>query len=252
MNFQGDTMSCLKHLYDAIKDDDNFFEKRETIATFTGVGESAVYCWFACRNVPKGEPLIKLRYYLECNGYEVTELTILEPTLKQVGKLLAFGILSIDEISNAVGYPAGRNGIDTLLKVLRGTQGVSKAKLSQFQTLAELYGDQLLKKSQNTPRVVKLLVERTSTPNPLPVRAPLRVVARPMQVEHDAIISALAGMVTAMLPLARLVSSDSFTPEDRTKVREFSGHEGVFDLANSLFSICGERSRAMRQQKAGE
>jgi hypothetical protein len=248
MNFQGDTLSCLRHLHGTIKDDDDFFEKRAYIAKFAGVGERAVYNWFRERNPPVGAPLIRLRYYLEFCGYTVEDFPNLDPDIRQSGKLIAFGVLTVEEMAEAVGYPGDRAGADAVLKVFRGVQGTSHNKLLQFQTLVELYKDQLDEKIQSTRCVVPKRSVEASQPKPLPVRAPLRVVARPVLSEHEALICSFANMVTAMLPLARLVSSDDFSPEDRAKVRELSGHEGVFELANTLFRICGERSRAMRQQ----
>lgn len=248
MIFKGTTAECLVHLANATKED--HFRKRKMLASFVGVGDEAVYHWFKKGALPVGEPLLRLRFYLEFLGYNVEELQTLAPPIRDAARLFAFRVATLPEIAQLVGYPEGRSGIDTLLKVFRGTQGVTKQRLEQFTSFVELYGEQLSEKKRTTQKIQ--LNESASgvqsggapevvkTPQ---VVHPLRPPVQPR--DRDVIIESLGTSVKALIPLARAVSSDNFTADERARVRELAGGDGVFTLANLLYRLCGERARKM-------
>jgi hypothetical protein len=247
--FTGTTAECLVHLAQATKVD--HFAKRKAIASFAGVGDSTVYRWFKGVMQPVGEPLLRLRFYMEFLGYNVQELQALNPPVRDAARLFAFGIATLSEIAQLVGYSEGRGGTDTLLAVFRGTQGVSKQRLGQFTSFVELYGEQLSEKKRVTQKIqlngtVRAEVDADQAPTrSASVVQALRPASQKPTSSRDALIESLAGSVKALIPLARAISSDDFTAEDRARVRELAGGDGVFTLANLLYRLCGERARKM-------
>ncbi len=245
--FKGNTMECLAHLEKAISDD--HLAKREILATFVGVESANVRRWFNGTVKPAGEPLLRLRFYLEFLGYQVEEIQKLAPAVRDTARLLAFRVVSLSDIVGLVGYPEGRGGTDSLLATLRGMRGVSEERLAHFVSLVELYRGQLPEKQRATRRVQLSSVPRVSAEAepPAVVRSsvvqPLRPASRQAPGTHDALIESLAGSVKAMIPLARAISSDDFTPDERARLRELAGSDGVFTLANLLYRLCGERAR---------
>ncbi|MFZ1987879.1 MAG: hypothetical protein WAV21_02505 [Minisyncoccia bacterium] len=247
--FTGTTAECLAHLAKATKVD--HFAKRKTIASFVGVGDSTVYRWFKEMMLPVGEPLLRLRFYMEFLGYDVVELQSLNPPVRDAARLFAFRISTLSEIAQLVGYSEGRGGTDTLLAVFRGTQGVSKQRLEEFTSFVELYGEQLLEKKRATQKVqlngdvrAELDIDQASA-RPASMVQALRPTSQKPPNSRDALIESLAGSVKALIPLARAISSDDFTAEDRARVRELADSDGVFTLANLLYRLCGERARKM-------
>jgi len=245
--FKGTTAACVAHLAEATKGD---LEKRKTIVSFVGVTDSTVRRWFRGEMIPVGEPLLRLRFYMEFLGYNVAELQSLNPPVRDAARLFAFRIATLREIAQLVGYSEGRGGTDTLLAVFRGTQGVSKQRLDEFTSFVEVYGDQLLEKKRSTKKIqLNDGTSRTSAEDDLGaakqprVVHPLRPVVQPR--DRDVIIESLGASVKALIPLARAASSDGFTAEERARVRELAGGDGVFRLANLLFRLCGERARKM-------
>lgn len=247
--FAGTTDECLKHLERATKKD--YLGARKIIADFCGVGESTVYRWLKGGAKPVGEPLIRLRFYLEFLGYDVAELRSLAPEVRDAARLCGFSIASISEVAQLVGYAGGRAGVDVLLTVFRGTAGASKEKLEEFKSFSKAYGEPFASKQKSTKKVQMLGValpraEHVPEVSPKAVAA-AQSILRPKPVsDRESVIESLAGSVRAMIPLARLISSDEFSAEERARVRELSGTTHVFDLANLLYNLCGERARNMQ------
>jgi hypothetical protein len=71
---------------------------------------------------------------------------------------------------------------------------------------------------------------------------------------HQETISALAELLKQARPLAELVASEEYSPEDRKLLRELTRNgrsNEVFDLSNLLNRLCGERAlRSIQQQQA--
>ena len=66
-------------------------------------------------------------------------------------------------------------------------------------------------------------------------------------IAREAIIESFGVSVKAMLPLARLLESSNFSPEERARVRDIAGRDGVVQLVNVMSRLCGERSLRLIQ-----
>ena len=244
--FKGSTEACLDHLRIAI--DDDYVAKRHVLGLFVGVGDQTIRRWFKKELHPVGEGLIRLRFYLEFLGYEVEELELLDRRVRDIARIYAFGVITLQFILDETNFSAGSNGTSVLLSVFRGVRGISNSKYAQLVALTELYSGKLAAKQAKTKKV--LLGNGTAVAKPVlvitpPAALPPRLAAYQPQGSHLALIESLAGLVKAAIPLARELESDEFTAEDRALVRELAGGDGVHRLANMLFRICGERARGL-------
>lgn len=251
--FQGTTSECLKHLASVTKNDK---EKIRFIANFCGTGLITTEGWLKGAGFPRGEYLFKLKYYLEFLGYKVKELEYLDKEIRDAARVCAFGILTLSELAGFVGYSGTQRGeynrgnsIDTLLTVLRGSHGVSVKKLQMFAKVAETYNLELSGVQHRTEKIhiaSKVQNLHVESPEEVPVTLKKPFNHINLQTEsdvHAAIIKSFAQSVLALTPLAKLLESDEFTAEERAQLRELSGGRGVFEFANSLYRLCGERSR---------
>lgn len=253
----GTTKECLQRLGAIIQRDPDYYGKRKIIASFTGVSDSAAYRWIKGTSPPVGEPLIRLRFYLEFLGFDVQEIQLLEPRVRDAARIYAFGVTSIQETAGLLGYKSAkenRGGVDPLLAVFRGASGVSKQRLEAFEAFIELHAEALEEKKRS---VVSILPNGSTVNAEVPqsfiaheVRESKALNAKQHAAERIAIIEALAASVKAIIPLARAASSDDFTANERARVRELAGHNGVMTAANLLFRLCGERTREVHQQSA--
>jgi len=60
---------------------------------------------------------------------------------------------------------------------------------------------------------------------------------------HAEIMNAFVCAVQGMIPLARIVVSDQFSPEERSHLRERAKGNGIFELSNLLAAACTETAR---------
>lgn len=246
--FKGTTVDCLKHLGSKLPKDRQ--DQIASIASFTDSSQRSVSGWLKEAPPPSGASLIRLRFYLALIGYEVSELASLSDSIRRVAKLFAFGVLSLSDISAHVGYVSGKNSEESLLTIFRGKRGVSKKKEETFKELFDAYSDQLSTREQAVEKIVLESVgaegvEKTPLlPVALKVTAPRRLILG----IRETLIESLALQVKGMIPSARLIGSDEFTEEERAKVRALAGSDGVFILANALYRMCGERSRAQHPE----
>lgn len=245
--FKGNTVACLKHLAIAIGNDT---AKRDVIARFADVDSSTVRRWFKDERTPIGEPLVRTRFYLELLGYDVEELQALDAVVRDAARMFSFGVASIPEIVQLVGYTEGRSGIETVIAVFRGAQGISRKKHKDLEAFVEMNREIFAEKKRMVKRI------EIGTVNQLPVRSVQSALSprqrfgecSPLDLRRIFIESA-AKQVLVLLPLMRAIESDAFSAEERTLLRELSGGDGVFKLANILTRLCGERTRAMHSSQ---
>jgi hypothetical protein len=242
----GTTERCIAHLAKAIKGRD-FYEKRKQIAIFADVADSTVHDWFSENRMPVGEPLIRLRFYLEFLGYHVEEVQSMPQTLRDAARLYAFGIASLSEIADLVGYGGEEeNAKDTLMRVFRGARNVSPERLRQFGSFVELYGDRFEEKRRAVPKVLSLTDTEAHSQRATEHHGAPTVTRSASHAlgNQSAVVESFAGLITAMLPLAEYVLSDSFTAAQRSRVRELAGGgKGVSRLSNLFTQLSGEAAR---------
>ncbi len=239
---RGNTEACFQHFAKAIEGPD-FYKKRGVLASFANVTEQTVSRWIGNNYMPAGEPLLRLRFYLDFVGYDVEEVRNLQPEIRDAARILAFRLVSIDEVCDLVGYGGdSRSAIDTLLAVFRGVRNPSPEKLKQFASLAELYKEELDRKQRETEKVVNGVHTGHHFGVTAAAQLPTTLKQRTTVESHLAIMDAFTASMRAILPLAEYVLSNSFTAEERDRIRSSSGQQ-VSRLSLLLTQLSGEAAR---------
>ncbi|MFC1656547.1 hypothetical protein ACFL14_01085 [Patescibacteria group bacterium] len=178
------------------------------LSEFVGVVNKTVAKWLNGKRMPNGENLLKLRYFLDQEGYQVSELLDLDKDIREFGRFVAVGKITLDSAYKLLKFTHR----DTILDLLLGRQNTSREKI----LLIQKYLDSEIFSSE---------------------------------YDKDAIIRATASNIQALDSLVGLVLSDSFTAEDRAKIRQLAGSDTVFRTSNSLNRLCGETARRKISQK---
>ena len=248
-------MECFRHLIGLINKEETYYQKRRIICDFVGVNEVTPQRWITEKSVPVGEPLIKLQYYLEHHKYQVSELERLDKDVREVGRIYAFGIVTLGELADWAGYTSPTKDRQVLC-LLRGSVNLTEERRVHLRDLIELYRDEIVQKGKNLMHIVTPQraqgnvhaieeglkdVEQlaVTTIKEIPVVKPVKT----SKVHTDAMMQSFAHLVLSMLPLAKVLASDECSAEDRKKLRELAGQDGIFRLSNLLNQLCGETAR---------
>lgn len=103
------------------------------LAEFTHVVPGTVLTWMARGELPKGETQIRLLHYLDAGRSQLDELNELPKPAYKLGQLIAFDLLTMDEVRESLGY-ASQND---LFRLLRG----SSLQADRGQILTRLIAD---------------------------------------------------------------------------------------------------------------
>jgi len=240
---RGTLEECFVHLMHLLEKDSEHLRKRKFLADFAGVVVPTLQRWNSGHCTWKGEPEFRLTHYLEFLGYTVKEFESLPDNLRELGRLVAFKVISIEDAASMVGYEGDElTRANSLLRRLRGQRGLSQEKIEQIAAVTELYRSDLEVKCLNTERIVLFTTKRGSTPPEVPVTRSAALV-NGSTVHRTAIIQSFARSVAALLPLAEDVVSDSFTAEDREEIRRLA-EGGVSRLSRLLTQLSGEAARS--------
>ncbi len=233
---KGTTAECLAHYAQTLPPpaSKNVKQARQHLVDFCGVGMPAVSEWVLGRRLPVGDPLVKLRFFLELMGYEVAELKRLNRAAYQLAEMIAFG-LSIQEAVAITGL-AKTQSVHALALGKTGTMKDRETRIDrEWNTRKEA-----IESKRNEWR------ERlgVSTEQAEPVsKKPQPHVQTVSTSTHGSDLETLGHLILAMIPLAERVVSDDFSPAERRRLREMTFDTGVFRLSNALEALCGETAR---------
>lgn len=169
-------------------------------------------------DLPKGEELIRLRYFLETQGYEVLELKNLSSEIYDLGKDISFNKISLNNVANKISMER-----DSLLKALRGARMISSDRLSMIRKVL---------KNEN-------------------VRADIEGAAKNISLDKVDVEKIFESLIRALIPVAQRIVSDEFSIDDRRRLREMFENDDVFVLSNLMAAACTEtaRQRMIEEQK---
>lgn len=232
---QGTVMQCFKHFIANLPKDNPILKRK--ILDFLGIKNwDTMKSWERGANAPVGEPELRLQHLLAFLGYEVAELEVLKPLIRAAAALVAFQVLSLEEIVTLMGV--NRQGVYGILKDGHGT---SQAVEDRLATLVQQRGQELADK-QAVLAALRASVKLTSSNGEASSLAPARPAPATTGVSGVQVAD-LAIYIRVMLPLAETLTSDRFTAADRARVRELAGADNVFTLSNLLAQLCGEQAR---------
>lgn len=244
-HFRGTTRECLAH-YVAGLSTENGKGRQEILRPLTEfMGAKNILTtrrWVKGRTLT-GLRLIKARYFLEGLGYTVIELEKLPAAIRDFSRLIAHNVFTIENACADLGFPRS----DRLLLLLRGDRKPSPERMTKILEIVKAYQPLLTDEKGNN------FNERYASASPVeidggaflapPEAAPVKKDDATGNPEHALILQALAKNLEIILPLAELVLTDIYTPEER---RELRRHTDVFRVSNALNRLCGEMARAQK------
>lgn len=223
---RGTTQECLTHLGRQVPSSDverGAFYK--PIADFTRRSHSTVGRWFKGESAIEGESLLRLRYYLTKLGYQVSELEMLHPTIRELGRVIAEGKIEFEKAVDLIGIDR-----DQLYRtVLRGVMPLD----DRLERIAELVKE--LGGGTSAGRSERVVTREVASRKGDQANAGLS--------REDTILS-LACLIKAATPLAQAIVSDAFSAEDRQRLRDLAGKDGVYRLSTIMNRLCSEAARS--------
>lgn len=219
---------------------DTRLSRRAEVARFVKVDPNkTVKRWADRKQAAVGESLIRLRYFLELKGYRIPELESLEQPIYNIGKIFAFDVANLDDIIQMFEFEAGHSGRSQTLDILHGKRGTSRERLQKARKFGEAFGGLLQEKiGQMKDSGSARAFQRPSEPDAAP-----RSLIRPADESHVAIMDAFTASMRAILPLAEYVLSNSFTAEERDRIRSSAG-KNASRLSLLLTQLSNEAARS--------
>lgn len=237
MRMKDTTERCFLDYLSGIPTGRDSVKARSSMIEFLGTNMDTSRRWLMNKRVPVGLMLVKLRYFLEREGYQITELLGLEKAVYNLGKLIAYGVLEFKVVSDRMGYPDK----NSLLQLLHGKQGLSGERRAIME---EIVGENEKSLSELPEAPIEEMKER------LVIASKTKSVFTGENEELFHLIGVLKGVLIVVLPKLEVIVSDEKSPEYRKKFREESGDNFVFETSNLahritqlLNALCGERAR---------
>lgn len=247
---------CLKDYLRTLTWDIKNIGERHSIAHFCGVGTDTVRSWYNGTTTPKGIHLMKVRYFLESIGYEISEFKNLNKHIYNLGKLIAYNKLDLEQISRRVGMP----GSDELLRVLHGYRSLSIGRTSLVKMICGEYGDILVNLNKNKPPQIIKPKETEIKIEPIEKVEEILIATSKTEAsnKYDSVVKMLQGvdgLVSLLMPKFEALLGEETKPEERQKFRELATRQLVFDLANRFFNftkmlnaLCSEKAREISEK----
>lgn len=243
--FRGDTSKCLAHLFSVSFDRD----VREILAEFAGISPDTTQRWKTRVIKPAGESLIRVRHFLELCGYEVTEHENLDPVARELGRALAYGVASTEDIAEALDAPMihRRHRVHEYLigrrRMMPERREKAKVYNASLEAKVRAAREAWLKKLPIV-RKVRAAKPEDMVAAALPVaRGLLALSGADAHGEKKFVIEAAAHLVLGLIPLADYLLSESCSEEDRKKLHELAGADSVLKLTTRLRRLCSETAR---------
>lgn len=144
--FRGTTKECLRH-YAATLSLTNARGGRKALQPFqefTHAHPETVYGWLKGYSPPKGACLVRIRYFLELNGYYVAELENLSETVRDFGRLIAYNFFTFEDAVKECDF----KNVDYLLRQLVGYRKPRKDQEEKMKEIVDEYEDLMEKKQE--------------------------------------------------------------------------------------------------------
>lgn len=246
----GTTLDCFEDFIHRLQSFPDFFEKRKKFAVILGVEDATIRRWMVGSAVPHGRSLISLRCYLDHLGYQVNELIKLPEVLREASKLIAFRIITLDELTKSAEfgqYP------DIVLAVLRGVRGVSQARIDRFEQLVIAHRNELTEAIKATPRIIDLGSSSAHEHDVGVAAESPAEEARPndsrkieKRLSRYSKAELFRGLVINLLDCAGYYFQSSIPESEREKMRDIVGQDNIFELKNMLSRLCSSKAFSNR------
>jgi hypothetical protein len=212
------------------------------LCDFIGISKESIRDWTKSDSKPKGMNLIKLRYYLEHQGYKITELEKMPRETYELGWLIAFGKIDLKQTAERLGY--GGNMTDELVRLVR----IGRLPVKRMETIGAI----LLENKESLADLKK--PEKLSGDLNKEREESVSAISDAELNETVVFLQILENLSKILTPRLKRILENG-TPEMRRRFRETFGSKHVFDLSNAVYHIhenismlCSEKSREMKKQ----
>ncbi|MCR4279901.1 MAG: hypothetical protein NUV82_00550 [Candidatus Komeilibacteria bacterium] len=238
----GSLMECYRHFFNTYLTSATHQNIIEDFVSFIGLKRDTLQNWISA--LPKGENLIRLKFYLIFQGYRITDSIPVSKVIKDACEILAIRIVKTEDFRDAIGYAR----TDDFLRVLGGRSGYSEEKKARLKYLYESHLPQIQAAKDRLLRVNGTLVGPLSQKNDSSL-APLLLL-------KESLRGVESGLKITLNFLAGMSSEINSSAEARKLIREELGNDLLFETSNlthSLYSklniLISEKSREIQNLK---
>jgi hypothetical protein len=173
---------------------------RKPMADFCGVGDTTIASWLSDvgHRLPMGEIEVKLKCFLDLNGYRVIELERLPRAIRNFAELIGFGLLTTDRAAELLGFARGSTLYPVLSQEGRDTT-LSREKQAKMFDVWKGMKDELEHKKKEALRLYRLgfLDHAVARPSEQPLLSPA-IVNGTVASRRTAVLSILKGVLALL------------------------------------------------------
>lgn len=219
--------------------------EKQLITTFCDCKPKSLEKWLAAKSIPTGVKNIKLQHYLKATGKKIPFLEKLPLELAQITTLIAYGIINISEIAQAMEIESKdkehycwRILYTRYEKITPPQQEAIRQIIAKHQDfLNKEINRDLITFSLSSPAPAIKKDETTSQqllppPTVMPT-TPAKDVTN-TKSNKEIVIATLNKLLTAALPLTQILESNICSPQNRREFRKKIDPEKLFQLSCSL------------------
>lgn len=240
--FRGTTKECLFHYashYWPKKGSRNLGQAQKPLTDFVEVKQGTIARWLSQSSKPIGLVLVRLRFFLETAGYEVSELRALKGTANyKLAEMLAYGLVTQEQASAELSFSEDYS----ILRIAHGGSSTSEARVQKIEALYKNFHANVLEKRTMLQEKVGLQSDSSAENG---TSADSSVVpfskASPASAQDEELITSIAHMVLSITPLLERVEKSS--RDRRNLLRSLTGVDGMFRLSKVSSRLCSEKAR---------
>ncbi len=247
---KGSTIECFRHYATHVlppKGARNSSTAKEPMARFIGVAPDAITGWLHRDTEPVGASLLKLRFFLDAVGYEVTELRVMQGTVNyMLAEMLAYDVVTTQEALELFGFSRPK----TIYHLAFGKGGTSEGPASKIENHYWKSADALTQAKNALREQLGRPLEEALLPAEVPAATTTRREPSPPKTvasgEEDSLLELIANLVNTLTPhLERIVGTNR---GQRDRLRKLVGGDGMFRLSIASSKLCSEKAREVMQQ----
>lgn len=190
----------------------------EEAANVIKVTSPTILGWLNGGALPKGETMLRLQHYLSMKHLHPDELNAIPEPALQLGRYIAYDVLTIDEAKRAMGYASTND----LYRLLNGASLMT----SRAQMLAKLLNDWRAQFESSQPDIKPFSAAITSAPQVASTSTADASSNASFTVQHVA-----GSILTTAALVESLILSDEHGVDG---VLALVGEDRIFDLIDNL------------------
>ncbi len=213
---------------------------RNEVSKLLGISPKTGHTWFGQLYLPKGEGLVRLLFFLRLCGYEIPEQKDMPQFIRELSDQIAIEAVSVNDVASYIGTSK-----DVVVDILMLRYGTSAKRKEQIEQLVAAHRPEEQRKlTEWKAKIASLGLAGQAKPEKVVAQVP---EVSTIGLDNEQAVKMLAQLILAIKPLTELVLSEECSAKNRQQLRELTATNGhsnaVFEVANALNRLCGERAR---------